>query len=133
MQAGSMLGRFVEVSGRGEVLLKEGAAPPKPPSERVPTRAAKLLALAHRIDGLVRDGKMTDYAEVALVAGLTRARISQITDLLLLAPSIQERVLLETKPERGRERYGERHLRQIVRDHDWDRQIQAFEKLTARN
>tara|TARA_R110002072_G_scaffold13909_1_gene58006 strand:- start:71 stop:472 length:402 start_codon:yes stop_codon:yes gene_type:complete len=117
----------------GQVVLKEGAAPPKPPPRRVPTRAARLLALAHRIDGLVRDGKMTDYAEVALVAGLTRARISQITDMLFLAPSIQEQVLCETKPERGRERYGERHLRQIVRDHDWDRQVQAFESLLAAN
>lgn len=117
----------------GQVVLKEGAAPPKPPPRRVPTRAARLLALAHRIDGLVRDGKMTDYAEVALVAGLTRARISQITDMLFLAPPIQERVLCETKPERGRERYGERHLRQIVRDHDWDRQVHAFESLLAAN
>ena len=117
----------------GQVVLKEGAAPPKPPPKRVPTRAARLLALAHRIDSLVRDGKMTDYAEVALVAGLTRARISQITDMLFLAPSIQERVLCETKPERGRERYGERHLRQIVRDHDWDRQVHAFESLLAAN
>ena len=117
----------------GQVVLKEGAAPPKPSPKRVPTRAARLLALAHRIDGLVRDGKMTDYAEVALVAGLTRARISQIVDLMLLAPSIQERVLCETKPERGRDRYGERHLRQIIRDHDWDRQLKAFERLLESN
>ncbi len=118
---------------RGQVVLKNRAAPPKPPPKRVPTRAARLLALAHRIDGLVRDGELTDYAEVALVAGLTRARISQIVDLLLLAPSIQERVLCETKPERGRERYGERHLREIVRDHDWDRQLKAFERLLTNN
>tara|TARA_R110002153_G_scaffold224478_1_gene377146 strand:- start:152 stop:553 length:402 start_codon:yes stop_codon:yes gene_type:complete len=116
-------------SEHGQVMLKEGAAPPKPQAKRVPARTARLLALAYRIDGLVRDGKMTDYAEVALVAGLTRARISQITDLMFLAPTIQERVLRETKPECGRERFGERHLREIIRDHDWDRQIKAFEKL----
>lgn len=120
-------------SEHGQVVLKNGAPPRKPATKRVPTRAARLLALAHRIDGLVRDGKMTDNAEVALVAGLSRARVSQIVDLMYLAPAIQERVLRETKPERGRERYGERHLRAIIRDHDWDRQLKAFEQLTARN
>jgi len=120
-------------SEHGQVTLKEGVAPPKPQAKRIPTRTARLLALAYRIDGLVRDGKMTDYAEVALVAGLTRARISQITDLMFLAPDIQERVLRETKPEKGRERYGERHLRQIIRDHDWDRQLKAFERLINSN
>lgn len=119
-------------SAHGQVEFVEGKAPTPAPRERVPTRAARLLAMAHRIDGLVRSGEMSDYAEVALVAGITRARVSQIMDLTLLAPSIQERVLRELKPERGRDRYSERDLRRIVRDADWDRQERAFERLLGR-
>lgn len=115
----------------GQVELREGEAPKPAERERVPARAARLLALAHRIDALVRSGEMRDYAEVALVAGLSRARVSQIVDLTLLAPAVQERVLREMKPERGRERYSERDLRRIVRDSDWDRQIRAFQRLAG--
>ncbi|MBX3387627.1 MAG: hypothetical protein KF768_13745 [Phycisphaeraceae bacterium] len=116
---------------RGRVELHEGKAPEPPIRPRVPTRAARLLALAHRIDGLVRSGEFDDYSQVALVAGLSRARVSQITDLSLLAPSIQERVLLELKPDKGRERYGERDLRLILREPDWDRQLVLFERMLA--
>lgn len=115
----------------GRVELREGEAPEPPPRPRVPTRAARLLALAHRFDGLVRSGEFDDYTQVALVAGLTKARISQIADLSLLAPVVQERVLVELKPEKGRELYGERDLRLIVREPDWDRQLVLFERMLA--
>ena len=117
---------------RGRVKLHEGLAPKPPVRERVPMRAARLMALAIRIDGLVRSGEMASFAEVALVSGLTRARVSQIMDLTMLAPSIQERVLRELKPERGRDPYSERDLRRIVRDADWARQERAFEALAGR-
>jgi hypothetical protein len=42
--------------------------------------------LAHRIDAMVRTGEFRDYADAARALGLTRARITQITNLLLLAP-----------------------------------------------
>lgn len=116
---------------RGRVELREGKAPEPLLRPRVPTRAARLLALAHRIDGLVRSGEFDDYTQIALVAGLTKARVSQIADLSLLAPAVQERVLIELKPEKGRELYGERDLRRIIREPDWHRQLVLFEKMLA--
>ncbi len=50
--------------GRGRKELEAGAAPPPPTPGRVP-RAARLLALAHRLERLVRTGVVRDYAELA--------------------------------------------------------------------
>ena len=52
------------------------------------------LALAHHVDRLVEAGDLPDYAAAARALGVTRARLSQLQALLLLAPEIQERVLV---------------------------------------
>jgi hypothetical protein len=70
--------------GRGRKGLEAGAAPPAPPPGRAP-RVARLLALAHRLDRLLRTGVVRDYAELARLGHVTRARISQVMALLLLA------------------------------------------------
>ena len=62
------------------------------PVGRVP-RVARLLALAHKIDGMVRAGEIVDLASAARLCGVTRARMSQISNLRLLAPEIQEAIL----------------------------------------
>jgi hypothetical protein len=58
-----------------------------------PPRVTCLLALAHRFDALVRSGDVRDYADLARVGRVSRARVSQISRLLMLAPSIQEYIL----------------------------------------
>ena len=50
--------------------------------------------LGHHFEHLVRDGVVNNYAEIALRTGLTRASDTQITNLRLLAPKIQEETLL---------------------------------------
>ena len=57
--------------------------------------------------------------------GLSRARISQLLDLILLAPDIQERILF-TESVDGREPMGERAVRAAVRLEDWATQRAAF-------
>jgi hypothetical protein len=59
---------------------------------RVP-RVSRLLALAHKLDALVRQGTIRDYAVLARLGHVSRARISQIVALLYLAPDIQEDIL----------------------------------------
>ena len=61
--------------------------PPTTPSSRVP-RVARHLALAHEIERCVRAGELDDLAHAARVFGLTKARVTQIVSLTLLAPSI---------------------------------------------
>ena len=57
-----------------------------------PSRAARMLALAHYIEHQIDDGAIPDYAAVARSLGLTRARLTQVMNLLLLAPEIQARI-----------------------------------------
>jgi hypothetical protein len=61
-------------------------------SGRIP-RVARTLALAYKIDGLIRAGQLRDFADAAVALGVTRARMTQIMNLLLLAPAIQEAIL----------------------------------------
>lgn len=120
---------------KGRVEIREGSPPPLPAATDwgpTPTRAARLVALAHRIDGLVRSGEFRDLAQVAAAAGLTRARVSQIADLALLAPDIQEELLFMERAERGREAVGEKKLRALVREVSWARQRVLWTALKGR-
>jgi hypothetical protein len=94
-------------------------------------RAAKLLALAHRFERLVREGVVRDYADLARLGGVSRARMSQIMDLLLLAPEIQEDVLGLPRVTRGGDPVAERHLRKVVRKIRWEDQRREWEKVRA--
>ncbi len=101
--------------------------PPGPPPEPVrrPARVARMLALAHRLEAAIERGEYADRAEVARVLGFTRARISQLLDLTLLAPDIQERVLALQALD-GREPLAERALREVVRHEGWTEQRAAW-------
>jgi len=52
-------------------------------------RITRLMALAIKFDGIVRRGEVRDYADLARLGYVTRARITQIMNLLNLAPDIQ--------------------------------------------
>jgi hypothetical protein len=72
-----------------------------------------MLALAYHVDALIEDGKLPDYATAARRLGLTRARMTQIMNLLQLAPAVQEGLLLGTMS------YSERQLRAALCAEDW--------------
>ena len=95
-----------------------------------PPRIACLLALGHRFDELVRSGAVRDYAELARLGHVTRARVTQIMNLLNLAPDIQE-YLLWLPPTSGR-RITEREMRQIAGEVRWDRQRVLFRQHQQR-
>ena len=113
--------------GRGRKELEAGAAPPPPAAPgRVP-RAARLLALAHRLERLLRAGVVRDYAELARLGRVTRARVSQIMSLLNLAPAIQEEILFLPRVERGRDPVILHDLLPIAATADWKRQRRLWE------
>jgi hypothetical protein len=58
-----------------------------------PARIGCLVALAHRFESLLRSGVVQDYADLAWLGHVTRARVTQIMNLLNLAPEIQEYLL----------------------------------------
>lgn len=122
------LGRGAE----GRIELRQGEAPVVvlPPPGRVP-RVSKLMALAIRFEGLLRSGQVRDFAEIARLGHVTRARVSQIMNLLHLAPDIQEEILFLPRVEAGDDPVTERHLRPITRLHDWRDQRRAWRGLTG--
>ena len=91
-----------------------------------PARIASLLALAHRFEGMVRSGVVRDYAELARLGHVTRARVTQIMNLLNLTPEIQEYVLGLTSEHRRE--ITERDLRPIAAEVRWDRQRDLFRR-----
>ncbi len=118
---------------KGALRLVEGERPlPPPPPPARPARIAVQMAMAHRIEGMVRNGEVRDYAAAAEVAQVTRARVSQLVNLLLLAPDIQEQLLLMTRPRSGRELIGENGLRAVALEPDWSAQRRMLAKLMVR-
>lgn len=110
----------------GQKRLGEGkqAEPKPPPPPRVP-RVSRLMALAIHFDGLIREGGVRDYADLARLGGVTRARITQIMNMLNLSPEIQERLLFLEGPERGRDGVTEREMRAAAQVVPWEGQRQT--------
>jgi hypothetical protein len=108
----------VRQGARGRRELEQGEART---AARVP-RVSRLMALAIRFDGLIRDGVVTDQAELARLGHVTRARLTQIMNLLNLAPDIQEEVLFLPPTEKGRDAITERDCRPIAAEWNWRKQ-----------
>jgi hypothetical protein len=98
------------------------------PKGRVP-RVARLMALALRFEELIHDGVVTDYAELARLGHVTRARVSQIMNLTLLAPDIQESLLFLPLVEQGRDTIILRSLQPIAMAPDWRKQRKMWAAL----
>ncbi len=97
-------------------------------TDRVP-RVAQTLALAHQIDGMIRAGELRDLADAARAIGVTRARMTQIMNLLLLAPEIQEAILDLPPVKQGRDPISERMLRAIVAEAEWELQMAIWDEV----
>jgi hypothetical protein len=113
--------------GRRKTVCSGEAPAPTPHVGRVP-RIARFMALAIRFDGLIRTGVVTDYAELARLGHVTRARIM---NLLMLAPDIQEAILFLPRVERGRDPILLRQLQPIALVLDWRKQRRLWAALAA--
>jgi len=108
---------------RGRRRLRQGEAPVPPAVEpgRVP-RLARLMALAIHFDSLIRKGAVRDYADLARLGHVTRARVTQVMNLLSLAPDIQEDILFLPRTASGRDPVSERQVRPVAAMPDWQKQ-----------
>jgi hypothetical protein len=118
--------------GRGSrKVLENGPAPYRPPVPgRVP-RVARLMALAIRCEAMLREGTLQNYSEIASLGHVTRARISQIMNLLNLAPDIQESVLGLPRTECGGDPIILAQLQPIASTADWRKQRRMWTELEA--
>jgi hypothetical protein len=101
---------------------KRGSAAPE---GKVP-RVARLMALALLFDRLLGEGVVKNYAELARRGHVTRARITQIMNLLNLAADLQEQLLFLPRTKKGRDPVTEQKVRAIAAHVCWDRQRGAI-------
>ncbi len=111
-----------------EWTMKRRRAPRRKPTapavadqERIP-RLSQLMALAIKFDGLIGQGVVHDYADLARLGHVSRARITQIMNLLNLAPDIQEEILHRGIDAGRPEGLSERQVRYIAALLDWHEQ-----------
>lgn len=112
----------------GRKVLCSGAEKPALPPGRVP-RVARLMALALRFDELVRTGQVGSYSSLATLGHVTRARVSQIVNLLCLAPDIQEALLFLPPTQRGRDPIVLADLLPLAATFDWRKQRRLWRQL----
>jgi hypothetical protein len=113
----------VRQSGRAKAMEKARgpAAPVSPPLPRIP-RVTRLMALAIKFQDMVGRGEVRDYADLARLGHVTRARMSQIMNLLLLAPDIQEQLLDVPDSAAFNPAMTERSLRSVATLASWSAQ-----------
>lgn len=104
-------------------------APPPPPG-RVP-RVARLMALAIKFDRMLQDGVVGSQTDLAALARVTQPRMTQIMNLLHLAPDIQEEILFLPPVTEGRDPVTERELRPVAACSSWNYQRKAWQKYLS--
>jgi len=87
------------------------------------------MALALRFQGLLQQGLIADYATLARLGHVSRARVTQIMNLAVLAPDIQETLLFLPRTQRGRDPIQLRHLQPLTRIADWGEQRERWQAL----
>ena len=112
------------------IVLADGKAPqPKrPPIGRLP-RITRYMALAIYYEDLIRKGHVYDYAEIATLGHVTRARVTQIMNLRLLAPDIQEELITLDRVIKGRDSLSLRQFQTIALDNDWRSQRKQWKAM----
>ena len=119
---------FQPMGHGGRKAVRPGVAKSSLPAGRVP-RVARLMALALRFEELLRSGQIASSSELASLGQVTRARISQISNLLCLAPDIQEALLFLPPTLRGRDPIILADLMPIAACMDWRKQRRLWRKL----
>jgi hypothetical protein len=101
-----------------------GPAPNSATYPRIP-RITRLVALAIKFQWMVDGGEVRDYADLARLGYVTPARITQIMNLLNLAPDIQEGLLALGDGAASYE-ITEHDLRRITAAVDWEEQRKTW-------
>jgi hypothetical protein len=118
--------KFGREGAGGRTTMEAGPAADKSvPAGRIPC-VSRLMALAIRLDGLIRSGDVKDQATIARLGRVTRARVTQIMNLLFLAPDIQEQLLFLPSVSAGRAPLLLRDLQAIARELSWAKQRQML-------
>jgi len=121
----------IETRRHGRKKLEPGKAPaPRATSQPGSTpRISKLMALAIRFEERLERGDVRDMAQLARYGRVTRARLTQIMNLRLLAPDIQEELLRLPRVTQGRAPIRYKDLAQITLEPQWTKQRKRWQSL----
>jgi len=92
-------------------------------------RITQVLALAIQFQDMIQRGEARDYADLARLGCITRERISQIMELIWLAPDIQQEILEFPPNKTGRFPISEVAARRVAEYLDWEAQREAWRNL----
>ncbi len=118
--------------GRKRMRVGEALAPNPIEPGRVP-RISRLMALAIRFDGLLRRSLVQDFSDLSRLGQVSKPRVTQIMNLLLLAPDIQEEILFLPRIINGKDPISERHVRCITKGLQWNEQRMMWSEIKDRS
>ena len=119
-------GTLFRRQGRRVELSDTRPSPPEPRTPvRRPAKVARMLALAYSLQRAIDNGLVADRAAVARNLGQTRARITQLLDLLLLSAELQA-VVIALEAVDGVEPMAERTMRGVAHAGTWAEQRVAW-------
>jgi hypothetical protein len=117
---------------RGERGRKRLVDKPSPSQAVLPgrvPRVSRVMALAIQYEDLLRTGTVSDTVVLASLARVTQPRITQVLNMLHLAPAIQEELLFLPLVARGRDPIHEKHLRRACAEPSFASQRRLWENL----
>jgi hypothetical protein len=95
---------------------------------RIP-RVSRLMALALHFEGLLQNGDASDQSSLARTVQITQPRMTQIMNLLHLAPDIQESLLFLPRTIKGNDPIHEKMLRPLTTEMNWRKQREMWANI----
>ena len=117
-------------ASKGRKKLKPKREPASEPLAKVP-RISRLMALAIKYQGMLDRGEVSGITELARLCHVTQPRMSQILNLNLLSPAIQEQLLYLPKCDTGKTEIHEKMLRSVSCNINWQTQARLFVHLCS--
>lgn len=117
-------------ANKGRKKLKPKREAASEPLAKVP-RISRLMALAIKYQGMLDRGEVSGITELARLCHVTQPRMSQILNLNLLSPGIQEALLCNEQVSYERPSINEKALRRLCLNCDWDHQKQALQRRNS--
>jgi hypothetical protein len=94
-------------------------------------RLTQIMALAIDFLEMIQRGEISDYADLARLGCLSRERVSQMMEMVWLAPDIQEEILKFQPTGIPRFPISEAAVRQIAAVLSWEHQREEWARLKA--
>jgi hypothetical protein len=114
---------------RGEEPQPEEVANPRASIPRI----SRLMALAIHYQKILEKGVVVNASGLASLAGVTQPRMTQILNLNLLAPDIQEELLFGDHSFIAQSSVCEKKLRRLCSASDWQKQRERWASFLREN